>query len=415
MRKLLFIVGLTLTVSASFAQKIDDVKKDIAGGKYADARTKIDQIANDPKNASNSDAQFYKAVVYHNLAKQSPADSTLSIAALDAMKKYLKMEEGKPDTQRDLLSKIENYNTVIDMYRTSVNQGVEHLRNNAYPTALSNFERALDAFVLLKDRKLVTAPMDTTIIYYAGASAQNMQKFDQAAKYYNQLIDAKIADTGFLNVYRFMINYNLDQKDTAGARKYLDISKATFPQKNDLWLDYETLFLSNDRTKRISEYETLIKANPQNEQLALSYAVDLYNLIRSSDEGDKDTVLQNKAETAFKNLLAIDPNSATGNLLLSQLYWTQYYNVQSKIDAIRGTFPEAVKKKKELNGQVDAIFEKALPYLTKASEIYASQSPLKPQDKANYRIVLGQMQDYYNRKKNTAKAAEVQKTLDTLK
>ena len=415
MRKLLFIVGLTFTVSASFGQKIDDVKKDVASGKYTEARTKIDQILNDPKNASNSDAQFYKAVIYHNLAKQNTSDSTLGAAALDAMRKYLQMEDSKPEGQRDMLSKFENYNTVIDMYRTAVNQGVENLRNNVYPTALTNFERALDAFTLLKERKLVTAPIDTNVVYYAGASAQNVQNYPKAAQYYNQLIDAKIADTSFVNVYRFMINYNLDQKDTAAARKYLDISKATFPQKKDLWLDYETLFLSNDRTKRIAQYEELIKANPNDEQLALSYAVDLYNLLRSADDADKDTVLQNKAEAAFKRVLEIDPNSTTGNLLLSQLYWTQYYNVQSKIDAIRGTFPEAVKKKKELNTQVDAIFEKTLPYLTKASELYGEQATLKAQDKANYRIVLGQLVDYYNRKKNTAKAAEIQKKLDALK
>jgi hypothetical protein len=417
MRKLFLLAGLAFAASGAFGQKLeklDDVKEKIQKGKYDEAKEKLDKVFESPQANSNSDALFYRAIVYHNLAK-TKNDSAMSKTAMEDMRKYLKLEESKPEGQRDMLSKFENYNTLIDMYRTAVNQGVEQLRNNGYSTALFNFEKALDAFTMLKARNLVTAPIDTNVVYYAGASAQNVQKYDQAARYYNQLIDAKIADTGFVNVYRFMINYNLDQKDTAAARKYLDLSKTTFPQKNDLWLDYETLFLSTDRTKRIGEYEALVKANPQNEQLAQSYAVELYNLIRSSENAEKDTVLQSRSEAAFKNLLTIDPNSPTGNLLLSQLYWSQYYTVQNKIDNIRGNFPEAVKKKKELNTQVDAIFERTLPYLTKATEIYGSQTTLKPQDRANYRIVLGQLVEYYNRKKNTAKAAEYQKKLDTLK
>jgi tetratricopeptide (TPR) repeat protein len=415
MRKLLFIVGLTFTVSTLFAQKVDDVKKDVSSGKYTDARAKIDQMLNDPKNASNSDVQFYKAVVYHNLAKQNPADTTLGTAALDAMRKYLQMEESKPEGQRMLLSTLEGNKTLVDLYTNYFNKGVENFKNSNYPTAFNNFEKALDAFDILSKAKLTNSKFDTTVTLYAGYSAQNSKMYDKAAKYYDMLINNNINDTSYIGIYRFMINNNLEKKDTATAKKYLDISRQRFPAYNDLWLDYQTLFLPADKPRRFDEYETLVKANPKNEGLAMNYAAELYSYIRSNENAMKDSALLTRAENAFKNLLTLDPNSISGNLLLSQLYWTEYYSLQDKVDAIRGNFPEAVKKKKELNSQIDALFERTYPYLTKVSDLYAQQTNLKPQDKANYRIVLGQLVQYYQRKKQTDKATATQQKLDALK
>ena len=63
---------------------------------------------------------------------------------------------------------------------------------------------------------------------------------------------------------------------------------------------------------------------------------------------------------------------------------------------------------------MDAVFDKVFPYLTKSYELYSQETTLKPQDKANYRIVLGQLADYWNRKKQPAKAAEYQAKAKTL-
>lgn len=405
MRKPFLLAALALVTSAAFAQKIDDVKKDIAGGKYADAKTKIDQISSDPKQSSTADVLFYKAQVYQNLGKQNN-DTALIGEALAAMQSYMQAEDSKPEGQRALLSTLENHKTLVDIYQTSFNQGLENFKGNNYPAAIGRFEKALAAFDVLSKRNFTTAKFDTTTTLYAGYSAQNAKQYDVAAKYYDLLINNNISDTSYVGVYRFMINNNLENKDTAAARKYLELSQTRFPQYNDLWLDYQTSFLPADKTARFAAYEDLVKANPKNQALAMNYAIELYNYIRSSDAPTKDSSARLKAESALKNVLAIDPNSQTANLLLSQLYWTQYYDLQSQIDNIRGTFPQAVAKKKELNGKVDATFDKVLPYLQKSYDLYSGQTTLKAQDKANYRIVLGQLSEYYTRKKQTAKAAE---------
>jgi hypothetical protein len=211
-----------------------------------------------------------------------------------------------------------------------------------------------------------------------------------------------------------MINSNLERKDTAAAKKYLGISQTRFPQYSDVWLDYQTMFLSSDKSKRFNEYEALVKANPKNEVLAMNYAIELYNHMRADPSSEKDPAMRQKAEDALKNVLAIDPNNVTGNLLIAQFYWTELYQLQSELDAQKGATPAVTAKKKEINGKMDAVFDKVFPYLTKSNELYSALTTLKPQDRANYRILLGQLADYHNRKKNPAKAAEYQAKAKTL-
>lgn len=409
MRKLLLIVGLALAVQ-SFGQKVeklDDVKEKVQKGKYDEAKEKLDKVLADPQNANNADALFYKAVVYHNLGKQK-SDSVMMQASFDAMKAYVDLEKSKPDGQRMLLSTLENHKTLVDIYQSFFQKGVQNFQSTSYENAFRNFENALDAFTILQKNGLVNAKIDTTSTLYAGYSAQNAKMYDKAAKYYDVIINNNIADTNYVGLYRFMINSNLDKKDTATAKKYLQISQQRFPMYSDVWLDYQTLFLPADKQKRFAEYESLVKANPKNETLAMNYAIELYNYIRSSDAAETDSTLRLQTESALRNVLQMNPGSTTGNLLISQFYWTELYQLQSALDAVRGTTPAATAKKKELNAKMDAVFDKVFPYLTKSYELYSSQTNLKPQDKANYRIVLGQLSDYYNRKKQPAKAAEYQ-------
>ena len=95
MRKLVLALLLATSFSGVFAQKIDDVKEKISKGKWDEAKEKIDKVMADPKNQTNSEALFYKAQIYHNLAKTHPEDTALSSGAFDAISNYLRLEEKK--------------------------------------------------------------------------------------------------------------------------------------------------------------------------------------------------------------------------------------------------------------------------------------------------------------------------------
>lgn len=407
MRKVFLIIGLVFAAASSFAQKIDDVKADVKNAKYADAKTKIDQMLADPKNASNAEALYYKAVVYHNLARQN-SDPATAATALDAMKAYLKMEDSKPEGQKAMLSMLENHKTIFEIYQDYYKQGADNFQKKDYATAYNNFEKALDAFDAMSKRNIVQVKFDTTTNLYAGYSAQNAKMYNEAAKYYDKLIGMNIGDSTYIDMYRFMINNNLENKDTAGAKKYLALSQTKFPNHQDLWLDYQTLFLSNDKSKRYDEYDALVKANPKNESLALNYAIELYNNLRANEASEKDPAQRQRVEAALKNVLTINPNATTANLLLAQFYWTELYQVQTDLDAVKGNAPASLAKRKELNAKMDGVFDKVFPYLQKSTDLYGAQATLKAQDKANYRIVLGQLADYYNHKKQPDKATAYQ-------
>ncbi|HET7896914.1 MAG TPA: hypothetical protein VFL47_04580, partial [Flavisolibacter sp.] len=313
MRKLFVIVGLAFAVSSAFGQKIeklDDVKEKISKGKYDEAKEKLDKVFENPAANSSPEALFYRAQVYQNLAKTSQ-DSAMYAEALNSMQKYLQLEQSKPENQRALQSTLENHKTLFDIYQSYFNRGVENFKGNKWSTAFYNFQSALKAFDLMKNNNFTNTKFDTTVNLYAGYSAQNAQLYNEAAKYYDKLIENNIADTSYVGIYRFMINNNLDAKDTAAAKKYLDISEQRFPMYKDIWLDYRTLFLPNDKPRRFDEYETLVKANPTNETLAMNYAIEMYNYLRSSDQLEKDSALRARVEGALKNVLTMNPSANT--------------------------------------------------------------------------------------------------------
>jgi hypothetical protein len=99
---------------------------------------------------------------------------------------------------------------------------------------------------------------------------------------------------------------------------------------------------------------------------------------------------------------------------MSQFHWTELYQLQTQLDAVRGTTPAATAKKKEINTQMDAVFDKVFPYLTKSHELYSGITTLKPQDKANFKIILTQLVDYHTRKKQMDKATAYQAKIKTL-
>ena len=49
--------------------------------------------------------------------------------------------------------------------------------------------------------------IDTFRVLYAGYAAQNAQKLDSAAYYYQKLVDAKVNGKDFLDAYRFLLTY----------------------------------------------------------------------------------------------------------------------------------------------------------------------------------------------------------------
>src|SRR3982750_1633442 len=101
MRKLVVTLLLAASFTGLYAQKLDDVKEKVDKQKWDEAKEKIDKVLADPKGQNNSDAWFYKAKIYQNLAKAHPEDTALYSQSFDAMKNYLRLEEKQPEAKRN--------------------------------------------------------------------------------------------------------------------------------------------------------------------------------------------------------------------------------------------------------------------------------------------------------------------------
>lgn len=414
MRKLVLAVLLAASFTGLYAQKLDDVKEKIEKQKWDEAKEKIDKAITDPKAQGNAEPWFYKAKIYANLAKTHPDDSTLFPAAFEAMKNYLKLEEKQPENKRYLLSTLEGNKTVFDFYSESFKSGADAFNKKNYQKALNNFERTLDAFDVLKQYKFTTATFDTTSVLYSGVAAEQLKNKELAVKYYSLLADKKIPDTTFSGIYEYIVNYYTLGKDMANARKYLTIGEEVFP-KNDRWLAYELELVGDDKSQKISKYRELIGRYPDNSDLALDYAVLYFNYTYSNETKPADYLQrQDTLGQVLQKALSIN-QSTLGNYLMSRHINNQIADLEEQRRAIKGTNQADVNaKRKVFDDQISKKNDELVIYSQKAADLYGQEANLKGVDKIYYKEVLRDLADYYNQKKNTAKATEYQNKIKQL-
>ena len=413
MRKLVLALLLAASFTGLYAQKLDDVKEKVGKQKWDEAKEKIDKVMQDPKAQGNSDAWFYKAQIYHNLAKTHPEDVTLEPAAFEAMKTYLKLEEKQPENKRFLLSTLEGNKTVFDFYSNSFKAGADAFNKKDYEKALSNFETTLDAFDLLKEYKFTNATFDTTSVLYAGVSAEQLKNKEKAVKYYSMLVDKKLPDTTYQGVYEYVVNYYTLAKDYPNAKKYLTIGEEVYP-KYDRWLAYELEMVGDDKAQKIAKYRELIQRYPSNSDLALDYGVLYFNYTYSNENKPADYAQrQDTLGKILQNALSID-QTTLGNYLMSRHINNQIADLEEQKRAVRGNTPADAAKRKDFDAKIAQKNDELIVYSQKAADLYAKQESLKGVDKIYYKEVLRDLADYYQQKKDTAKAAEYQNKIKQL-
>ena len=413
MRKLVLAVLLAASFTGIYAQKLDDVKEKVDKQKWDEAKEKIDKAMADPKNQSSSDAWFYKAKIYNNLAKIHPEDASLYPAAFDAMKNYLKMDEKQPENKRYLLSTLEGNKTAFDFYSEAFKTGADAFNKKDYQKSLTNFERAIDAFDLLKQYKFTTATFDTTSVLYAGVSAEQLKNKDLAIKYYSLLAEKKIPDTTLSGIYEYIVNYYTLGKDMPNARKYLTIGEEVFP-KYDRWLAYELELVGDDKAQKIAKYRELMQKYPNNSDLALDYAVLYFNYTYSNETKPADYAQrQDTLAQVLQKALSVD-QTTLGNYLMSRHVNNQIADLEEQKRSIKGTTPADVARKKDIDAKLAQKNDELIVYSQKAADLYGQQSDLKGAEKIYYKEVLRDLADYYQMKKNTAKATEYQNKIKQL-
>lgn len=337
------------------------------------AKASVDKAVVHAKTMEDPGAWTYKALIYGELALIDTIPATSKPLIEEAKTAYKKAME--LDKAGENKANLENANgTIFSQYE--LNQGVKAYQSSNFSDAYTSFNNALSY-----------RPGDTTITYYAGLSAINAKNYKAGIQSYEALIKTKFSSNN--QIYLDLSRLYTMEGDTAraiavaseGATRYNDTQLAT--------QEIELSLMSGKQKEVINKISEQSQKNPGN-KLYPYYLGIAYSTIGQSD----------KAEEAYLQALKIDPDFADASINIGGILLNKGISLYNEANQL----PQNQQKEyDEMIKRADVEFEKAFPYLKKASELDATS-----------RIALDNLKTYYIIKKNQAKVDEISAKIEKL-
>ncbi|WP_132054751.1 hypothetical protein [Pseudocnuella soli] len=412
MRKLILSALLLASGSGLFAQKLSDVEKKLADGKYAEAKDGIDKLLADPKNQNNANAWYRKGQIYMQLAMDSTKlDESLTnrSEAMTAFKRYYEMDA------KNVMGTLEQNVRPFQVYESAYNAALSDYNAQNFARSFQNFKQALDAEEYIKAKNLsyggITFPaLDTNLYLNVAATALKAKMEDSAMVYYTKLADAKLNADNYIEIYQTLVDYYDRKGDAANRDKYLALGKELYP-KNDYWFEAQLSPLREDKPKLFAKYKELATANPESYYLNFNYAVELFNYAFANDNKPADfATYEGQVEPAIKAAIKAQ-NSADANYLMVRYMTEKIYRTEDAMRAIKGTTPADANKRKAHAAEIKQMWAAMTPYAETAFTAYEGKKDLKGYEKGNFKNVSNVLIDYYSMQKDEAKVKQYQDRL----
>jgi hypothetical protein len=418
MHKFLLTVLLVASCTAAFAQDLKDVQEKISKGKYEEAKEIIDKFLADPANQATPNAWYYKGKVYKELARGDSAGSLGYEAgriAFDAFKKYQDMDK------KNAMMVVDQNVELFQLFDIFYNQGVELYNESQYDAAFNKMRTALELEDYISKKgfsymQFSFPALDTSLLNLTASAAYLSKKMDLAVPYWEKLAAARIKGKDFKDIYGLLVSYYSRKNDQPKAVKFLSAGKELYPGEDEYWisLEFDLTNPLNDTLKRFSRYEQLLQKYPNSYPLAMDYAIEQFNYTYAKDKKPSDYISrQQKLTASLERAIGIQ-STAIANFVMAQHLYYQVYDLEDAQRAIKTAAAADLAKRKDLAARVDQKYEEFYPYAMKTYELYAAENELKAQDKANLRKILGQLVDYFEKKKQADKVAFYKEKLNTI-
>ncbi|MGN6438739.1 MAG: hypothetical protein ACTHMM_19505 [Agriterribacter sp.] len=416
MKKIILTTLIASFTLSLFAQNLNKVKDMLKNNELDKAKAGIDQLLTNPKQQKNAEVWFTKAKIYGAIATNDQFKTLVPDGradAFEAIKKAVELDKNETTTFLTL----ENYKPVYDLYGGYFDQAAAQYNAEKYEDALSTFKKSSTVGEYIFSQGWGLAKLDTTLVYYSALAAMNAKKEDEAAAAFQKLADAKIGTKPeHVTIYRFLAKYYLDKKDIPNMQKYIKQGVELYPKDDYLPLvEFDYLRNQGDKKAIYAKYEELIKSNPENFDMIVDYANELFNETHVSDVKDRPADYNDrivKIENLYKQALALKPDALEANLNLAKHYFNQALFLEEDANKIKSTKPEDVKKKDEMKAQVVALCDKAIPPFEVVFNALDSKSTLKLSEKSEYKSACNNLAYCYDRKKDKAKSDFYQKKYD---
>ncbi|MEO6403872.1 MAG: hypothetical protein ABIY51_03230 [Ferruginibacter sp.] len=409
MNKFLMICVACLFAVNVSAQSLQDVIELINKQKWKDGKTAVDKFLADSKNVGNSDAWYFKGRIYNALSYDktiTPVEGyDLRLKAFDAFKKTQELDT------KDVRLKVESYRPYLDLYYGLFDLGAAQFNDKQYMDAYNSFQRAQEVKDFILQRKyeykdVHLYALDTALVLNSGIAASLAKNDELAIPQYRKLVDANVTGTTYKEIYEALVEYYYKKEDLQNLNPLLVKSKSIYPEDN-YWTDIEMDMVrkTGDKTALMNKYKEMIEKNPTNYGVAYNYSVELFNSLYGKDAITKDVdATKELLTTTLKNTIPND-KGIDATVLLANHFYNMASDISADITRLKGTSPEAIKKKSDLNKLYNKKMDEFIEYGEKASVWYDAQPSLKPVQKGTYKGLLNNLSEVYTVKKDVKKAS----------
>jgi hypothetical protein len=416
MRRILLTFLAAVGLMTVNAQNLNKIKDALAANKYAEAKSMVETLLASPKNQKNPEILYLKGKVLSAIAanpKERAAMPEARLQALDAFKKSIEADKN----QATLYLTVDNYQPVFSLYASGFEEGAGYYNEEKYDEALATFKTTgiIGDYIFSQGWGLYQ--LDTTLVYYMGLASINGKKEEEAIGYFSKLADANVGGTSDMSTpYRYLAKHYYDKKDEAKMNKYIDAGLKLFPKDDYLpLLALDHVRDKGDMAALMKKYEELLTLNPESFDLTFEYAGELFSethVAESSKRPANYTEQCKKIEGLYNKALSIKPESLETMLSLGKHFYNQMLFIDEDIYKARGTNPDVVKKKADLQASLDELVNKSIPVLEKVFTHYDGMGKLKVAERSNFKSACTLLNYCYDKKKDKAKAEFYQKKYD---
>jgi hypothetical protein len=416
MKRIIFTLLAATGLMSVSGQNLNKIKESITANKFSEAKTAIETFLNNPKYQKNPELYYLKGKVLSAISMNATERAAMPEArmlALDAFKKALEIDKN----QSTLYLTVDNYKPVFDLYSSGFEEGAAFYNASKFEEALGTFKTTgvIGDYIFSQGWGLYK--LDTTLTYYMGLSALNAKKEDQSIAYFTKLADANVGgNSDMATPYRYLAKYYFDKKDDVNMNKYIDAGLKIFPKDDYLpLLAIDHAQDKNDIAFLLKKFEQLLAINPESFDLVFDYASELFGETHVSEASKRPadyTERCSKIEGLYNKALGLKPDSYETMLSLGKHFYNQMLFIEEDAYKVKGTTPEAVKKKADYAALINEMVDKTIPQLEKVFGHYDTMGKLKVGERSNFKSACSLLNYCYDKKKDKTKAEFYQKKYD---
>jgi hypothetical protein len=385
---LVFVLAFTSVSAQEYKKQLKTINKNL-GQYYLDPVTnaaslstalgELDKVLSADDAKADPLSWLSKGQIYNEIAKaemiKKIADPAYKLAtpdagmiAFNAFKTAIDTPSKKPAIKDALLGILEN-----EGYTNNI--AITHFQGNDYNNAYKNFAASLEASDMLVKNKMETMFADPAKmkdqLFYTGACAYYGDNKDKATPLFQKLYDMGGAQP---LVYEALFNMIVD-KDEAKAMSILDAGRKANPDDSGLLFAEINYYLRvNKLDILVNKLKDAIAKEPNNVSVytTLGNVYDQLNQAERKTGSTKADEYFNEAFSYYDQALKIDSKNFDATYSKGQLYYNKAASMVDSLNKLADDFsPAGTKKYNAYKAEMDALFDKALPFFLDAEKLDA--------------------------------------------